>query len=72
MLVPSANKSGEQPGTTAKEVVDAFGDEIAAVLDGKTVSNLPSTIVLVEDKYTEIFREGAVKIDQIKKAIKKE
>ena len=72
LLVPSANKSGEQPGTTAKEVVDAFGGEIAAVIDGKTVSNMPSTIVLVEDKYTDIFREGAVKIDDIKKAIQKE
>ena len=72
LLVPSANKSGEQPGTTAKEVADAFGDEIAAVVDGRTVSNLPSTIVLVEETHTEIFREGAIKIEDIKKAIQKE
>ena len=72
LLVPSANKSGEQPGTTAKEVVDAFDDEIAAVVDGKTVSNIPSTIVLVEETHTEIFREGAIKIEDIKKAIQKE
>ena len=72
LLVPSANKSGEQPGTTAEEVVEAFGDEIAAVVGGKTVSNMPSTIVLVEDKYTHIFREGAVKIEDIKKAINEE
>ena len=72
LLVPSANKSGEQPGTTAKEVVDAFGDEIAAVVDGNTVSNLPSTIVLVEESHTEIFREGAIKIEDIKRAIQKE
>lgn len=71
LLVPSANKSGEQPGTTAQEVVDAFGDEIPAVIDGKTVSNLPSTIVLVEETHTEIFREGAIKIDDIKRVIKK-
>ena len=72
LLVPSANKSGEQPGTTAKEVVEAFGDELAAVVDGKTVSNVPSTIVLVGDKHTEIFREGAIKIDAIKEVIAKE
>ena len=71
LLVPSANKSGEQPGTTAQEVVDAFGDEIPAVIDGRTVSNLPSTIVLVEETHTEIFREGAIKIDDIKRVIKK-
>ena len=72
LLVPSANKSGEQPGTTAQEVVDAFGDELAAVVDGKTISKTPSTIVLVQDKYTEIFREGAIKIEDIKKIISKE
>ena len=72
LLVPSANKSGEQPGTTAQEVVDVFEGEIAAVIDGKAVSNVPSTIVQVEDDHTEIFREGAVKIEDIKKAIQKE
>ena len=72
LLVPSANKSGEQPGTTAQEVVDAFGDELAAVVDGKTISKTPSTIVLVQDKFTEIFREGAIKIEDIKKVISKE
>ena len=72
LLVPSANKSGEQPGTTAKEVVDAFGDELAAVIDGKTVSNVPSTIVLVEEKYTQVFREGAIKIEDIKRVESKE
>ena len=72
LLVPSANKSGEQPGTTAKEVVDAFGDELAAVIDGKTVSNVPSTIVLVEEKYTQVFREGAIKIEDIKRVVSKE
>ena len=72
LLVPSANKSGEQPGTTAQEVVNAFGDEIAAIIDGKTISNQPSTIVFVEEKHTDIIREGAIKIEDIKRVIKKE
>ena len=72
LLVPSANKSGEEPGTTAQQVVDAFGDEIVAVIDGKTVSNTPSTIVHVGETHTEIFREGAITIEQIKQAIHKE
>ena len=72
LLVPSANKSGERPGTTAKEVVDAFGDEIAAVVDGETISKTPSTIVLVGDHHTEIFREGAIKIEDIKRVISEE
>lgn len=72
LLVPSANKSGEQPGTTAKEVVDAFKDELAAVVDGNTVSNVPSTIVFVGEDHTEVFREGAIKIDAIREVISKE
>lgn len=72
LLVPSANKSGEKPGTTAQEVIDSFGDELAAVIDGKTVSNVPSTIVLVGDSHSEVFREGAIKIEEIKKVISRE
>ena len=72
LLVPSANKSGEKPGTTAQEVIEAFGDEIEAVVDGETISKTPSTIVLVSEHHTEIFREGAIKIEDIKKVILEE
>lgn len=72
LLVPSANKSGEKPGTTAYEVVEAFGEELAAIVDGKTVSNVPSTIVFVEDKFTQILREGAIKIEDIKRVVSEE
>ena len=71
LLVPSANRAGEEPGTTAQQVVDTFGDEFPAVVDGKTVSNLPSTVVMVEEQYTHVFREGAVKLEDIKKVISK-
>ena len=69
LLVPSANRAGEEPGLTAKEVVKTFGEEFPAVLEGKTVSHIPSTVVMVEEKYTHVFREGAVKIEDIKKVI---
>lgn len=69
LLVPSANKSGEKPATTTYEVLDAFGEELAAVVEGESISNVPSTIVFVGDKYSDVFREGAVKIDEIKKVI---
>ena len=72
LLVPSANKSGEQPCKNAEEIAKVFGEEIAAAIDGKTISNVPSTIVLVEDKYTNIFREGAIKIEDIKKVVAEE
>ena len=69
LLVPSANRSGEEPGTTAQEVVDTFGDEFPAVIDGKTVSNTPSTVVMVEDQYTHVFREGAITLEEIKQVV---
>lgn len=72
LLVPSANRSGEIPATCSQEVVAVFGDELDAVVEGKSVSNTPSTVVLVEEKYTHVFREGVVSIDDIKKVIAKE
>jgi len=72
LLVPSANRAGEEPGTTAHEVVDTFGDEFPAVIEGKTFSHLPSTVVMVEEKYTHVFREGPISIEDIKKVISKE
>ena len=72
LLVPSANRSGEEPATTFQEVYNEFGNEIAAVVEGQSVSKIPSTIVLVKDKYTHVFREGAIKMDEIKKVIEKE
>ena len=69
LLVPSANKSGEKPATTTYEVLDAFGEELAAVVEGESISNIPSTIVFVGDRYSDVFREGAVTIEEIKKVI---
>lgn len=72
LLVPSANKSGEQPGFTADEVEKAFGDELDAILEGKSTSNIPSTVILVEDKYTHLSREGAIKFEDIKRVVERE
>ena len=72
LLVPSANRSGEPPAVTYHEVFNKFNNEVEAVIEGRSVSNIPSTVVLVDDKYTHVFREGVVKISDIKKVIKKE
>lgn len=69
LLVPSANKSGEEPATSAKEVEMVFKNEIEAVIEGHSISNTPSTVVLVKDTYTHVFREGVVTMDEIKKVI---
>ena len=72
LLVPSANRAGEEPGRTAQQVFDTFGDEFPAVIEGKTFDTMPSTVVMVEEKYTHVFREGPIKIEEIKNVIGKE
>ena len=72
LLVPSANRSGEEPSTTSSEVSKVFGDELDAVIEGESISNTPSTVVLVEEKFTHVFREGVVTMDQIREVISKE
>lgn len=72
LLVPSANRSGESPANNVEEVVKTFEGELDAVLEGKSTSKVPSTVVLVEEKYTHVSREGVISLEQIKKVIEKE
>ena len=72
LLVPSANKSGENPALNVNQVLEAFDNEISAVVEGETVSNTPSTIVLIEKGHVNIVREGAITIGEIKRALSEE
>ena len=68
LLVPSANKSGEAPALSSEEVEKAFMNEIPAVVDGKCVSNLPSTIVKIDNDVVTLIRQGPIDFDDIIKA----
>ncbi len=68
LLVPSANKSGEPPLTTDKDVIGIFDNEIDAIIMGESISNTPSTIVLI-DEDVHILREGLIKKDDIFKKL---
>ena len=68
LLVPSANKSGEKPLTNSNDVVSIFADEIDAVISGKSISNIPSTIVMVGED-VKIIREGQIKNEDVLKAL---
>jgi len=72
LLVPSANKSGEKPGTTSKEVADALGNELAAIIEGESISNTPSTIIVVNEKSVNVIRDGVVTIKHIKQVVGEE
>lgn len=66
LFVPSANKSHEAPALTSREVFATFNGEISAILEGVTVSHIPSTIVRVNDKI-ELVREGSIPFSDILK-----
>lgn len=68
LLVPSANKSGELPLTTDKDVIGTFDNEIDGIIMGESISNTPSTIVLI-DEDVHILREGLIKKDDIFKKL---
>lgn len=68
LLVPSANKSGEPPLTTDKDVIGIFDNEIDGIIMGESISNTPSTIVLI-DEDVHILREGLIKKDDIFKKL---
>ena len=68
LLVPSANRSGEKPLTNDVDVYNEFKDDVDAVIEGKSISNTPSTIVMVTDKI-EVIREGLIKKEDIDKVL---
>lgn len=68
LLVPSANKSGEPPLTKSDDVISIFDEEIDAIIIGESTSNVPSTIVLIDDE-VKVIREGLIKKEDIYKTL---
>ncbi|OQA79291.1 MAG: Threonylcarbamoyl-AMP synthase [Tenericutes bacterium ADurb.Bin239] len=71
LLVPSANKRDEKPALTCDEVYENFKGEIAGILEGKTTSHIPSTIIKVSDKI-ELIREGSIPFNLIQEVWEEE
>ncbi len=66
IVAPSANLSGEAPATDASQVLHVFDGLIDGVVDGgPTQFKLSSTVLRVHGRTWEIFREGAVRRDEI-------
>ena len=61
IVLTSANRSGEKDATTAQEVVQSLGSDVALVLDdGPCRYGQPSSVVRVKDNRFEVLREGVV------------
>lgn len=69
LLVPSANKSGESPLTKDSDVIKVFDKEIDAIIKGESTSNVPSSIVMVDDDI-HIIRLGLISEEEIKGVLK--
>ncbi|HET6370575.1 MAG TPA: Sua5/YciO/YrdC/YwlC family protein, partial [Nitrospiria bacterium] len=61
LTATSANRSGEAPAESAREVVRALRDGLDLVLDGgQTPGGLPSTVVDARGEKLSLIREGRI------------
>jgi len=62
LAVTSANRHGEAPCMTAREVLDVFGTsfEPVGVLEGPSGSGISSTVVRIDDAGISLLREGSL------------
>lgn len=68
LAATSANLHGEPPLETARSVADAFGLDVAVVLDGGRCPGTASSVVDMTGDEPRILREGAVGADRISEA----
>ncbi|MGH7273979.1 MAG: L-threonylcarbamoyladenylate synthase [Nitrospiria bacterium] len=63
----SANRSGAASPTTAQELLETLGHEVALILDaGKTPGGMPSTVVDVTTSPITLLREGQIPAAMLK------
>jgi L-threonylcarbamoyladenylate synthase len=70
LVAPSANRSGRPSATSADHVIDDFGDEVAAVLDGgKAPLGIESTVVSLLGGRPTLLRPGAIGQEALEEAL---
>lgn len=69
LLVPSANKHGDAPALNHEEALLAFKGDIPYIIEGQSISHIPSTIIKIDDKI-ELIREGMIPFSRIKDIVR--
>lgn len=70
VVAPSANRAGEAPAKSAREVADALGDDLDLILDGgATTLKEASTVLRVHDDGWEILRQGSITAEMIRRTL---
>lgn len=70
LLVPSANPRDLLPATNKEEVFNYFHEDIDGIVDGEIKSNIPSTVIKIENDEIILLRKGEISLEQIKETIK--
>lgn len=70
LLVPSLNRSGESPLFNKEDIVKEFNTDLDALIIGDIKDNIPSTIIMINDKI-KVIREGKVSSKEIIKEYNK-
>jgi tRNA threonylcarbamoyl adenosine modification protein (Sua5/YciO/YrdC/YwlC family) len=69
LATTSANLHGDETLTTAADVVAAFGDSVAIVLDGGHCAGSPSTVVDCTGQDVKLLRQGRIPWDDLRASI---
>lgn len=72
LLVPSANRSGDKPALTSKEVKEIFKNELGYIFAFDSLGQRPSTIIDLTSEQVKILREGPISINDINNVLKGE
>ena len=65
LLVPSANKSGQQPALNSDEAKRIFSNQVETYFDGECQGGKPSTIVDLSGDYPVFVRKGPIPFEAI-------
>jgi len=60
LTATSANRSGQPPVQDDEEALRVFGEEVAAIVPGRSQDALPSTIVDATSGALRVLRQGAI------------
>lgn len=70
IAAPSANPFGYISPTTAAHVIGAFGDEVAAVIDGGPATlGIESTVIDLSSEVVQVLRYGSLAIEDIEEVL---
>jgi len=65
VVLPSANRPGEPPATSAEQVARIFGDSVYVIDGGPCEHGTASTVVEFGEQGVRVLREGAISAEQL-------